>query len=184
MHRRRARDHGAPDEIVLVVGPRLDARGASPRQSGDDERRRSPSKMGPAIAALLREETRRRKETQPSHPLPRPSPLPRHLQDAHPRASLLDRSLTKNPKPFSNSLFQIPAGCSKAAIQRHIQLRPLLLRVVGRLPWLGDWDELGRQASDKPQGRKPRGDQARWCGVRDLWGFENSRATVMVRGVR
>ena len=61
---------------------------------------------------------------------------------------------------------------------------PLLLRVVGRLPWLGDWDELGRQASDKPQGRKPRGDQARWCGVRDLWGFENSRATVMVRGVR
>ncbi len=33
----------------------------------------------------------------------RPSPLPRHLQDAHPRASLRDRSLTKNSKiPSSN----------------------------------------------------------------------------------
>ncbi len=35
-------------------------------------------------------------------------------------------------------------------------LRLQLLRVVGRLPWLGDCDGLGRQVSDKPQWRKPR----------------------------
>ena len=35
---------------------------------------------------------------------------------------------------------------------------PLLLRVVGRLPYLGVSYGLNRQASDKPQGRKPRGD--------------------------
>ncbi len=32
-----------------------------------------------------------------------------------------------------------------------------MLRVLGRLPWLGLCRELGRQASGKPRGRKPRG---------------------------
>ena len=31
-----------------------------------------------------------------------------------------------------------------------------MLRVVGRLPWLCACGDLWRQASDKPQGRKPR----------------------------
>ncbi len=45
---------------------------------------------------------------------------------------------------------------SEADIRDEIAGRLLLLRVVGRLPWLGDCDGLGRQASDKPQWRKPR----------------------------
>ena len=47
-----------------------------------------------------------------------------------------------------------------------------MLRVVGRLPLLGACHELGRQASDKPQGRKPREVYARRFGVYSLWGFE------------
>ncbi len=35
---------------------------------------------------------------------------------------------------------------------------PLLWRVLGRLPWLGLCREHGRQASEKPQGKKLRGD--------------------------
>ena len=54
-----------------------------------------------------------------------------------------------------------------------------MLRVVGRLPWLGVSHELGWQASDKPQGRKPRGDQARWCGRFGLWGFDGGRVVAM-----
>ncbi len=34
------------------------------------------------------------------------------------------------------------------------------------------YGELGRQVLDKPQGRKPRGDQARRCGLFGLWVFE------------
>ena len=82
----------------------------SVRERGTTEEKEAVAK-GEA-AALLREKTRRRQETQPSHPRPRPTHLSRHLQDAQPRAPLQDQSLTKNPKPFSNSLFQIPAGCS------------------------------------------------------------------------
>jgi len=55
----------------------------------------------------------------------------------------------------------------------------LMLRVVGRLPWRGVCDELGRQASDKPQGRKPRGDQAGRCGRFGLWGFDGGRVAAV-----
>ncbi len=51
----------------------------------------------------------------------------------------------------------------------------MLLRVVGRLPWLGVCHGLGRQASDKPQGRKLRGDKVRRRGRFGLWGFDVGR---------
>ena len=54
----------------------------------------------------------------------------------------------------------------------------MLLRVVGRLPYLGVSYGLDRQASDKPQGRKPRGDQARWCGWFGLWGFDGGKVVA------
>ena len=48
----------------------------------------------------------------------------------------------------------------------------LVLRVVGHLPMLGVCHELGRQVSDKPQGRKLREVQARYFGKHGLWDFE------------
>ena len=48
----------------------------------------------------------------------------------------------------------IAAGISYEA--RPMLECPMLLRVVGRLPWLCVRHGLGRQVSDKPQGRKPR----------------------------
>src|SRR5713226_2139098 len=39
---------------------------------------------------------------------------------------------------------------------------PFLLRVLGRLPREGRCDRHERQASEKPQGRKPRDRFARW----------------------
>ena len=61
-------------------------------------RRRSPSQTSAAIAALLRKEARRRQETQPSDPRPRPPHLPRHLPNAHRTASLQDQPMTNNSK--------------------------------------------------------------------------------------
>ncbi len=61
-------------------------------------RRRSPSQTSAAIPNLLRKEARRRQETQPSDPRPRPPPLPRHLPNAHRRASIQGRPMTKNSK--------------------------------------------------------------------------------------
>ncbi len=52
-----------------------------------------------------------------------------------------------------------------------------MLRVVGRLPWLGCCGEHGGQASDKPQGRKPRGDQARRFG----WFFDPERTLALAK---
>ena len=60
---------------------------------------------------------------------------------------------------------------------------PLMLRVVGRLPYLGVNYGLDRQASDKPQGRKPRGDYARWYGYFGLWGFDVGRVACGHCGV-
>ncbi len=60
---------------------------------------------------------RRRKETQPSHSCPRPSPLPRNLQDAHPRASLLDRPLTKSQCDSFKFSLQNSSGMFKSPRQ-------------------------------------------------------------------
>ncbi len=62
-----------------------------------------------SLEGSYEKKTRRGQETQPSHPRPRPTPLPRHLQDAHPRASLLDRSLTDYSNfslPNSSGMFK------------------------------------------------------------------------------
>ncbi len=67
-------------------------------------RPRSPSQKSPAIPSVLRKEARRRQETQPSHPRPKgpwgPPPLPRHLQDAHRRPPLMDRTPIKKSETF------------------------------------------------------------------------------------
>ncbi len=51
---------------------------------------------------------------------------------------------------------------------------------IGKEPVMADAVETGRQVSDKPQGGKPRGDQARRFGRFGLWGFDGG-GVVAVR---
>ena len=92
----------------LTVPARLKASEARQRlhQGSHDDRRRSPSQTGPPIAALLRKKTGRRQSPQSSHPRPRPTPVPRHLQNAQRQPSLLRRKRSTNR-------LKIPAGCSR-----------------------------------------------------------------------
>ncbi len=83
-----------------------------------------------------------------------------------PRADL--QAATSALRPISSASLQGADLLADRAVRR------FFLRVVGRLPWLCDCREFVRQASDKPQGRKPRAVWSGLCRLSGLWRFNRT----------